>query len=289
MPDADPEESSEYSTPSDDCEDSDDGGEEEEDDSPQPREPIEKKEQPKPVPVPEYVPDGVIGNQHGYEVVEILNHRSRKKNGRKQLQYLVKWKGDWPNEWISSRALSAREQVKAYEENIGKSPTAEQTVLQNVVLRMYAGRLELIMNAGNEIPINNEFKELFDPKTQTRIPDPVGEKELENYPNREHFMLAKMREKMENIGWKTYVEVSRSEVPAGTKILRSVIVYCTKYNDRAKLPVEKQYYANKHCKKRLNPDDLNIHLCGFNTFCYTHVDALYTYLGLGLYLPGYRL
>ena len=47
-------------------------------------------------------------------------------------------------------------------------------------------------NAESEIPENNEFKDLFDPKTQTRIQDPVGEKELENHPYREFFMMAKM-------------------------------------------------------------------------------------------------
>jgi hypothetical protein len=100
---------------------------------------------------------------------------------------------------------------------------------------MCAGRIELMTNAESEIPENNEFKDLFDPKTQTRIQDPVGEKELENHPYREFFMMAKMRERMENLSWNTYVEVPRSEVPPGAKILRSVIVYTTKYNSRGEI------------------------------------------------------
>ena len=232
----DADEDYEQDTSSDDSEDLNDGGvEEEEQHSSNPREPIEKKTMPEPVKVPEYIPDGLIGAKAGYEVVEILNHRTRRKNKRKRTEYLVRWKGDWPDEWISSRALSARELIKAYEEKKGIDSTAEQKVLQNVVLRMCAGRIELMTNAENELPENNEFKDLFDPKTQTRVPDPVGEKELESHPYREQFMLAKMREKMENIGWKTYVEVPRSEVPPGTKILRSVIVYCTKYNSRGEI------------------------------------------------------
>ena len=238
IPNAHPEESedSEITASSESEESSVDGGEESEDDcKPQPREPIEKKEPPIIITLPEYIPDGKIGKKAGYEVMEILSHRIRKKKNRKTLQYLVKWKGDWKDEWISSRALSARELIMAYEEKIGQKISAGDSVLQNVILRMCAGRLELITNAENQIPEHNEFKDLFNPKTQQKIPDPVGEKELEKHPYRDYFVMAKMREKLENLGWNTYIEVPRSEVPPGTKILRSVIVYCTKYNDRGEI------------------------------------------------------
>ena len=40
---------------------------------------------------------------------------------------------------------------------------------------------------------------------------------------------------MENLGWNTYKEVLRSEVPKGTVVMRPVIVYATKYNERGEI------------------------------------------------------
>ena len=72
-------------------------------------------------------------------------------------------------------------------------------ILENVLLKVFNGRLEFVTNADNQVPENNEFKDLFDPKTQVRIPDPVGKKQLETYPYRGHFILASLKEKMENL------------------------------------------------------------------------------------------
>ena len=105
----------------------------------------------------------------------------------------------------------------------------------NAVLRVRQGSLELVTKKEAELPEENPFKFLFDPKTQERIPDPKNEKEMENHPYKEHFIAAKIKEKMENLGWKTYVEVPRNTVPKGTKILRPVVVYTTKYNNNGEI------------------------------------------------------
>ena len=227
---ADPEDP-EDTTSSEDSEDSDDGGVVEDTYRPPPL-PIEKKivvtE-----PEVEYIPDGKVDRQNGYEIVEILRHQTRKKNGRNHTKYLVKWKGDWEDSWITARACrGAPELMQEYERKAG---IASSNILENVLLRVFNGRLELITNAENQVPENNEFKDLFDPKTQARIADPVVRKQLENHPYRENFILASLKEKMENLGWKTYVEVPIAEVPRESKILRSVVVYTTKYNDRGEI------------------------------------------------------
>ena len=58
----------------------------------------------------------------------------------------------------------------------------------------------MVTNIVSKIPEENPFKYLFDPKTQERIPDPKNEKEMEKHPYREHFIAAKIKEKMENMG-----------------------------------------------------------------------------------------
>ena len=80
----------------------------------------------------------------------------------------------------------------------------------------------------------NPFKHLHNPKTQKRIPDPTA-KTLEAHPYRDYFKMARIRERNENLGWKTYVEILRSMVPPGHKILRTVTDYKTKYNSRGEI------------------------------------------------------
>ena len=102
---------SEKSDTSDGKEDSDHGGVEEQDD-PHPQESIEEKEKAIPIPVKECIPDGQIGNKAGCEVEEILEDRSTKRKVRNRTEYLLKWKSDWPDEWISAQTLNTRELVK---------------------------------------------------------------------------------------------------------------------------------------------------------------------------------
>ena len=162
-------------TTSSESEDSDDGGDSMvQNYSPPPREPIESK-QPK-VPIQEYIPDGKIGDKDGFEIEEILDQRTRKKNNRKQKIYLVRWKGNWPTEWIPARSMSAKDLIAKYEKKIGMNLVTKTRIFMNVQLRCNAGSIELITNAESKVPELNPFKDLFNPLTQTKIPDPVGKK-----------------------------------------------------------------------------------------------------------------
>ena len=150
----------------------------------------------------------------------------------------MKWHGgDWPEEWVLARNISAKRLIDEFRQRkkMQNFQLVKPSIFMNAVLRVRQGSLELVTKKEAELPEENPFKFLFDPKTQERIPDPKNEKEMENHPYKEHFIAAKIKEKMENLGWKTYVEVPRNTVPKGTKILRPVVVYTTKYNNNGEI------------------------------------------------------
>ena len=206
-------------------------------------------------PIQGYIPDGKVDNEDGFEILQNLSHKTKSKNDTKQTQYLVKCKGDWEESWVSViTRRGAPELMQEYQKKAADGIVSAD-ILENVLLKVFNGRLEFVTNADNQVPENNEFKDLFDPKTQVRIPDPVGKKQLETYPYRGHFILASLNEKMENLGWKTYVEVPISKVPKDAKILRSVVVYCTKYNDREEIEIFEVRVCLQLVGSRLNIDE----------------------------------
>ena len=150
----------------------------------------------------------------------------------------MKWHGgDWPEECVLARNISAKRLIDEFRQRkkMQNFQLVKPSIFMNAVLRVRQGSLKLVTKKEAELPEENPFKFLFDPKTQERIPDPKNEKEMENHPYKEHFIAAKIKEKMENLGWKTYVEVPRNTVPKGTKILRPVVVYTTKYNNNGEI------------------------------------------------------
>ena len=68
----------------------------------------------------------------------------------------------------------------------------------------------------------NPFKKLFDPRFDKRVATPRGFQTMLKHIFAEHFKTALIREKMENLKWKTYVEIRRDSLPKGTPILKPV-------------------------------------------------------------------
>lgn len=112
----------------------------------------------------------------------------------------------------------------------------------------------------------NPFADLFDPATQARLPDPRGEKQMQRHKYREYFMQANIKEKIENLGWNTYVEVPRSSVPKGAKILKPVTVYKTKYNTRGEIERFKCRVCLDGSRTKVPESETFEQICGFGIF-----------------------
>ena len=76
----------------------------------------------------------------------------------------------------------------------------------------------------------NPFKSLFDPSKEKRPENPVGYKKMMQHQFADYFVQALIKEKLENLKWRAYVEVPRDSVPRGAKILRPMTAYQNKYN-----------------------------------------------------------
>lgn len=116
------------------------------------------------------------------------------------------------------------------------------------------------------LPEENPFKDLFNPKTQERIPPPRGLQAMEKHPYCEYYMESSAKEKMENLGWKSYVEVLRSEVPKGVRILRPVTVYDHKYNAAGEIYKFKTRVCLDGSRTEVDPTECYEHICNFGIF-----------------------
>ena len=210
----------------DDDEDADDEEDEKkhDDDKPQPKAKKNKMFEPE----PEYESaDGDIDGEDAWEVVEIVDERRKKRGKRHYVQYKVVWKGDYPDEWIYKSRLKAPDVVKAW--------TEKKQVKQNS-LNMVGLRYCQLNQCVEPVTPNviegerNPFKDLFDPKSETRPENPKGYKNMMKHKFAEYFVQALIKEKLENQKWKAYEEVPRSSVPKGAKILRPMTAYQIKYN-----------------------------------------------------------
>jgi hypothetical protein len=214
-----------------------------------------------------WIPGGKIGDEDAYEIESIIDDRWNKRTRRKFREYKVKWAGDWPLEWIPASSIHAPELVAEYWRN-------KKNGVQGV--QMFAGVQLLVQEAkvlegGNEAMPKleatiNPFRKLFDPNgSQPRLKDPKTHREMLNHPHAEYFIEASNREKMENKKWKAYVEVPRSTVPQGTKILKPVTVRTTKYNERGEIEKFKIRVCLDGSKTNVDPKETYETMCGFGT------------------------
>ena len=179
-------------------------------------------------------PDGVIGGDDAWEIEEIVAEKIEKKGrGRGSKYYQVKWKGDFPLDWLHCSRVRAPEIVRQWNEK-KRELEAAKPVVQSLVMR--------VCQLNNDVEVKpekleevNPFKKLFDPRYDKRVNPPRGYQSMLKHIFAEQFQQALIREKLENKKWNTYVEVPRSQVPAGMKILKPVTAYDIKYNTKGEI------------------------------------------------------
>ena len=172
-------------------------------------------------------PDGDIDGEDAWEIKEITDERKRKIGAKRYTQYKVVWTGDFPDQWLVKSRVRAPAVIKAWEE---KKKTMQNSL--TLISRRYC-QLNMCMEPVTPTVLKdggNPFKSLFDPTREKRPENPVGYKKMMQHQFADYFVQALIKEKMENLKWKAYVEVPRSTVPKGAKILRPMTAYQIKYN-----------------------------------------------------------
>ena len=183
---------------------------------------------------PRWVPDGNIKGEDAYEIKAIVAERSRKVKGRRKKFYQVQWKGDWgPDQqysWVPAAQVRAPEVVTKWKQQRG---SVSKQLIANLVMSVY--QLDQHVDSQPIVEETNPFKKLFDPTKQARIKPPRGYRAMLAHPFAKFFQEALIKEKMENLKWKTYQEVPRSQLPRGAKVLRTVTAWDIKYNCRGEI------------------------------------------------------
>ena len=174
----------------------------------------------------------VIGNQPAFEIEKITGEKLIKgKRGKKSKFYQVKWKGDYPDlDWIHCSQVRAPDLVRNYKQEKTKLDSKTDGLIMRVC--QLNQEVEVKPKSLEEV---NPFAVLFNPKYDKREKDPRGHKQMLEHKFAEQFQRALLKEKMENKKWNTYVEVLRSSVPKGAKILYPVTAYATKYNSKGEI------------------------------------------------------
>jgi transposase InsO family protein len=214
-----------------------------------------------------WIPGGKIGDDDAYEIETIVDDRWNTRTRRKFREYKVKWIGDWPVEWIPASSIRAPTLVTEYWRN-KKMGVKNAQMFADILLLVQEAKL---VEGGNEAMPKleatvNPFRKLFDPNgSEPRLKDPKGYNTMLKHKHAEYFIEAIIKEKLENKKWKAYVEVPRSSVPDGIKILKPVTVYTTKYNDRGEIEKFKCRVCLDGSKTDVDPKETYETMCGFGT------------------------
>ena len=174
-------------------------------------------------------------------------------------------KGDYETEWLHCSRLKGAPDLKADWE--AKQSGDNRISVQNcTVYHQLHAHTETdvvpVFVADTDV---NPFKQLFDPAKRKRVPPPVGEKAMLQHEFSEQFKLARIKEKLENQKWKAYVEVKRSSVPFGTKILRPMTAYDIKYNARGEIEKFKTRVCLDGSRTVVDPDETYESIASFGT------------------------
>jgi len=175
----------------------------------------------------EEAPDGDIDGEDAWEIKEICDERKRRIGKKRYTQYKIVWAGDFPDQWLVKSRVRAPAVIKAWEE--------KKKVMQNSMTLITRRYCQLNMCLEPVTPAvqkdeGNPFKSLFDPSKEKRPENPVGYKKMMQHQFADYFVQALIKEKLENLKWRAYVEVPRDSVPRGAKILRPMTAYQIKYN-----------------------------------------------------------
>ena len=199
-------------------------------------------------------PQGTIDGREAWVIEEIVDEKyeSKTRRGRKQKYYQVKWKGDYPLDWLHCSRVRAPELIQQWRE---KKNAKHQKILTSLVMRVCQLNNQIEVKPEGIASEDNPFKYLFDPTYQKRIKPPRGYQNMLKHIFAEYFQEALIKEKLENKKWHTYVEVLRSEVPKGTKILKPVTAYDIKYNGRGEIEKFKSRVCLNGSETSVDPDE----------------------------------
>ena len=182
-------------------------------------------------------PQGIIGGEQAWEIEKIVAEKYEKGKKNKKIKYYqVKWKGDYPLDWLHCSRVRAPDLVQEWKEKKEEREKAKrhEENVENLVMRVCQLNGELEVKP-QKLVEENPFKKLFDPKFDKRVAPPKGYQTMLKHVFSEYFQEALIREKMENKKWNTYVEVPRSSVPQGKRVLKPVTVYDIKYNSNGEI------------------------------------------------------
>ena len=212
-----------------------------------------------------WIPGGKIGDEDAYEIEKIVAMRMNKKTKRRFKEYQIKWKGDWPLEWVPESSIQAPELVADF---LSRKKFIDKG--NGFVVRVYHQEAKLT-EGGTEYVQEEEFtinpyKKLFDPVgTDARPLDPKGFQRMLKHKHADYFIEASNKEKVENKKWKAYIEVPRHSVPKGTRILKPVTVYTHKYNDKGEIEKFKCRVCLDGSRTDVDPKETYEAMCSFST------------------------
>ena len=205
-----------------------------------------------------------VNGEDAWEVEEIIGERMRKKKGRRYREYHVKWKGEWEPTWEHHSSLAKSPDIKAAWEKKKAERLVHLNLVQRTVHQMVTDETEPELVPIGLVP-ENPFKHLFDITKRPRVAPPVGEKAMLKHEFAEYFIQARTKEKLQNQHWGAYIEVPRSSVPPGTKILRTTTAYDIKYNKRNEIEKFKTRVCIDGSKTQVPVDETYENIASFNS------------------------
>ena len=208
-----------------------------------------------------WIPGGKIGEEDAYDIEKIVSHRWNTRTRRKFREYQIKWEGDWPLDWVPESSIRAPELITDYWNSKKKHVTSNVQIML-LPAKVIEGGTEAVPKVEATL---NPFKKLFNPASEVRPTDPKGFKKMLAHKHAEYFIEASNLEKVENKKWKAYIEVPRTSIPPGTKILKPVTVYTTKYNARGEIEKFKCRVCLDGSRTNVDPNETYEAMCSFST------------------------